>query len=792
MALDYSFRAGQRFVGCLLFLVIFFYLYAAAGAATIEKANNATNLSSSSSWVGGALPGSFDSAVWDSTLSGSSSASVGGNFALGQLVVLNPAGPVTLTTPGTLTLNGVGGVGIDMSAATQNLTLNCPVTLGGGQTWNVAAGTTLTASGGITGGFGLTIAGGGTTVLSTSNIFADLFAGSITVIGGTLKFVNYSPVGDIGPTAIMPGATFDLSGQDNYLPGFALSVAGSGVGGNGAIVNSTGTAWLESTLTLAADATIGGSSPWSFYPRSSNAISGNGYDLTKTGSNVISFVNGGSVVGLRNIIINSGVLDVSNVSLDNSKSGSIIVNPGGTLSVGTYTSGATTQIQKPIILAGGVLETTTSVTNILAVGISLDSTGTFAPVFHSTLTIAGVISDGTASNGVVLAGDVPSELLLQGNNTYTGNTLISSGALALGSPLALQDSTLNTSGRGTVAFGALTAATIGGLTGTGSLALANTNSNPVALSVGNNNASTTYSGALSGLGSLTKIGSGELTLAGANTYGGHTLISGGTLSLANSLALQNSTLDTSGSGSWDFESLTAATIGGLTNSGALNIASSSLSLSVGNNNSNTTFSGAIGGLGSLIKIGSGTLTMTGTNTYSGATAINQGALIVNGSLASPVTVNSGGTLGGVGSLTSATVNAGGVLAPGDPPGTLSLGGGLSLVSGAVLDFTLDTPLTSDAISMPLGTLLLNDQQFTDFNFAPTSNFGQGTYTLIDAGSIEGSLGSGTSGIIDGLPATLAVQGDNLTLNVVPEPGTLALAAAALGLLAGTGRAFRKK
>ena len=298
-------------------------------------------------------------------------------------------------------------------------------------------------------------------------------------------------------------------------------------------------------------------------------------------------------------------------------------------------------------------------------------------------------------------------------------------------------------------------------------------SSSLTLSVGRTMRTRPIPACSAGLGSLTKIGSGELTLAGANTYGGNTLISGGTLSLANSLALQNSTLDTSGSGSLDFELLTAATIGGLTNSGALNLASASLTLSVGNNNSNTTFSGAIGGLGSLIKIGSGALTLTGTNTYSGPTTINQGGLIVNGSLASPVTVNSGGTLSGVGSLTSATVNAGGLLAPGDPPGTLSLSGSLSLLSGATLDFALDTPFTSDAISMPLGTLLLNGQQFSDFDFTPLANFAPGTYSLIDAGAIDGSLGSGTSGVIDGLPASLAVQGDNLTLTVVPEPGTLA-------------------
>lgn len=86
-------------------------------------------------------------------------------------------------------------------------------------------------------------------------------------------------------------------------------------------------------------------------------------------------------------------------------------------------------------------------------------------------------------------------------------------------------------------------ATIGGLSGSGDIGLADTlvfssssgysTGNAFALSVGNNNDTTTYSGALSGSGSLTKIGTGTLTLSGANTYTGNTTVSGGTLALQN-------------------------------------------------------------------------------------------------------------------------------------------------------------------------------------------------------------------------------------------------------------------
>jgi autotransporter-associated beta strand protein len=182
----------------------------------------------------------------------------------------------------------------------------------------------------------------------------------------------------------------------------------------------------------------------------------------------------------------------------------------------------------------------------------------------------------------------------------------------------------------------------------------------------------------------------------------------------------------------------------------------------------------------LTKIGSGALALGGSNTYTGATAVNQGSLVVSGSLISPVTVNSGGVLGGAGSLTSATIKAGGHLAPGNSPGVLTLTGSLSLMAGSVMDYDLIMPSASDEVLMPTGLLVLGGQQFSDFNFTPLAGFSPGSYTLIDAGSISGNLGANTSGTIDGLPATLAVNGNDLVLNVVPEPAaaSLLLAAAA--------------
>ena len=137
--------------------------------------------------------------------------------------------------------------------------------------------------------------------------------------------------------------------------------------------------------------------------------------------------------------------------------------------------------------------------------------------------------------------------------------------------------------------------------------------------------------------------------------------------------------------------------------GAGNFYLGSDQLTVGGNNLSTIVSGVISDCGasgtaclnsgasggSLVKIGTGTLTLTGTDIYTGTTTINGGTLEVDGSIAdtSSVTVNAGGTLSGTGTVDppTTTIMSGGTLAPGNPSsptGTLTINGNLVFQSAA--------------------------------------------------------------------------------------------------------------
>jgi autotransporter-associated beta strand protein len=219
--------------------------------------------------------------------------------------------------------------------------------------------------------------------------------------------------------------------------------------------------------------------------------------------------------------------------------------------------------------------------------------------------------------------------------------------------------------------------------------------------------------------------------------------------------------------------------GSLAGGGAFRLGANELT--VGSNNLSTTVTGVIadggwaGGTGgSLVKIGTGTLALSGTNTYIGATTVNGGLLEVDGSIAASrgVTVNSGGALGGTGTVSGTTVAAGGILAPGQSIGTLSVIGNLTFNSGAT--YAVDVSPTAADRTRVTGTATLGGAS-VNASFAPGSYVAK-QYTILSATSgVSGTFASLTNtNLPSGFTTSLSYDANDayldLSLAFVPPPG----------------------
>ena len=479
---------------------------------------------------------------------------------------------------------------------------------------------------------------------------------------------------------------------------------------------------------------------------------------------------------------------------------------------GTVTSGSGSA-------AGYTLHTfTTTGTSTLNSALNLSSVDLNARL---ATTLTGTL---TGSGNLTFAG--PGTLTLAADNTFTGDTRIASGTLAVGSANALASSTLdmNASDSGSVTFSQ--ASIIGGLTGSRNLANGGNT-----LTIGGNNASTTYSGVLSGTGGLTKQGTGTLTLTGTNTYSGLTTVSGGTLAIgsggtsgsiagdiansgavvfnrsdavtyagsisgtggltkqgadtltltgsssftgdtrvaagiltvSNANALAGSTLDMNASDSGFITFSQASSIGGLT--GSRNLANGGNTLSIGGNNASTTYSGVLSGTGGLTKQGSGTLTLTGNNTYSGLTTVSSGTLAIG----------SGGTSG---SIAGNIANSGAVVFNRSNAltytGSISGTGGLTKQGAGALTLTGSNTYTGPT-TVSSGTLFIGSGGASGSIVGDIANSGAVVFNRSDAVTYAGSI-SGTGGLTKQGAGTLTLTGSSsFTGDTRVTQGTLVVA-----------------
>lgn len=576
-------------------------------------------------------------------------------------------------------------------------------------------------------------------------------AGSDLVFSGTATNANRTMTNDIsGGAAIGSLSLTSTNGSISYnISGNQIQLSGN-ISTTG---TTSGTSNIFDAIQAPIDLAAGNrviSVGYNHFLTINGVISGSG-DLWKNGGNGTNPSN--STLTLNGIntytgltTINSGILRINNNSALGSTSNGTVINSTGELLIATAsvvtsesltitgngassTSGAIRfntssglGVSGSITLAGNAtIQTDTGAGATLSGNVSLGSnTLTLQSGSNTaTTTVSGIIS-GTGAlviqkSSAATAGGFTR---LSGANTFSGSTTISQGVLRLDNNLALQNSPLDTSGAGTITVNTAvgTTPTFGGLTGSTALASVMTTNytsvTGITLNTGSG-ASLAYSGVIAnGAMSITKAGTGAQTLSGANTYSGGTTITDGTLRVGvdsvgsvgsvTSSAIGTGTLTLNG-GALSSDGATARTIlnavsvggdvtlgdstntGTLTLNGATNLGGSVRQLTVA---SDVQIGGNITN-GGITKLGSGLLTLSGTNTYSGATTISNGGLKLNGSLANTaVTMAGGTTLSGTGTFgagTSVTIN--GTHSPGNSPGVQTFNN-LTYNSGAAINWEL--------------------------------------------------------------------------------------------------------
>ncbi|MCG3148583.1 MAG: hypothetical protein PCFJNLEI_02028 [Verrucomicrobiae bacterium] len=425
---------------------------------------------------------------------------------------------------------------------------------------------------------------------------------------------------------------------------------------------------------------------------------------------------------------------------------------GSTASGYTANNDLTGLVSKQLILTNltTTIQTITGNSLTLAgVAPELTQNGSGAFVISNNLVLAANTQlAGSGSGTVTLAGALSGAgtltktgswtVVLAGANTYSGLTVVRAGALFVANGNALAGSTLSNLVAGAVVFSNVGTANVGGLAGAVDLGLTNTAGSGVGLRVGQNNAPTRYDGELSGAGSLTKLGSGTLTLGGVSTYSGGTVVNAGTLVagvLANGIGGAGSSL---GSGSLTL------------NGGTLRF-----------------------GLGSLLRV---TNTVVGSVTFNGGT-LNAAELVNQGQLTS---------VGGVSTVTSDLFNDGVVS---NTAGTLRIGsGGSGVVSNSGTIVLAGGSLTASVVTntgtvLGYGTLtarLANSSVVTATNGQLNLEgvvSGAGQYRVAELATLSfGAGGSISTSGLDNTNATIRLSGGVLTNDQsFLNAGTLALA-----------------
>ncbi|EDT3608431.1 fibronectin-binding autotransporter adhesin ShdA [Salmonella enterica subsp. enterica serovar Mbandaka] len=562
--------------------------------------------------------------------------------------------------------------------------------------------------------------------LDTANSSPIIKAANVTLDGtlnlsSTATFVAPETDEHFGSVTLIDSQTaittdFDsvtLDADTSAMPDYLTINAGVDANDNTNYELSTGLSWYagansaraaHGTFTVDADSTFTVTSELDETTATSNW---NGSKLTKQGDGTLILSNTGNDYG--DTVIDGGILAAKDAASIGTGDVTIAESATLALSQGTLDNNVTGEGQivksgsdELIVTGDNNYSGGTTITGGTLTADHADSLGTGAIANSGVLQVGEGELENTLSGAGSLVKTGTGELTLSGDNSYSGTTTITGGTLTADHADSL---------------------------GTGTIA------NSGVLQVGEGELENT----LSGTGSLVKTGTGELTLSGDNTYSGGTTITGGTLTADHA--------DSLGSGDID-------------NNGVLQVGEGELK--------NT-----LSGSGSLVKTGTGELTLSGDNTYSGGTTIDDGVLIADNadSLGTGTIANNGVLQVGEGELKNTLSGTGSLVKIGT--GELTLNGDNDYSGGTTID---DGVLIADNADS-LGTGAVANNGVLQVGEGELKNTLSGTGSLVKIGTGELTLSgdntySGGTTIDDGV--LIAANVNALSGGDVDNSGTLML------------------
>ncbi|MEI6872465.1 MAG: autotransporter-associated beta strand repeat-containing protein, partial [Verrucomicrobiota bacterium] len=534
------------------------------------------------------------------------------------------AGSGALVDGSTITLNG----GATLSSARQftlsagslasdDLALNVSLVVVDEGKLN-AGGGTLTMNG-VVSGDGKLVIGNDSSFGAVRLTNTNTFTGGITVQdGATLKFTTDGNLGDAAGSVTLETGVLSYLGGAPLVINSARSLV---VSQSGLLDAGAGALTWAGEITGTGDLTIGNEDT------TGSVILSSGSSAGFAGRVIVS---GGSLVIGHASALASAAVDLRNTSRLSDSGGYVT---GGTLAFTGITSGTFGSLAGDRALA---------LPSNFGLTLGGDQTSS---VYSGSLSGSGASLTKVGSGAFTLSGE----------NSYSGVTEVQGGALLVANKRALAQSTLNLISTGGKVVFSTSEVILGGLSGSGSLTITDGRR----FTVGGNNLSTTYSGVIAGTtGIFEKAGTGNLTLAGTSTFRGEVSLSGGSLTLGK-YSLQNSTLKVGSLVSQVNFTTNEAILGGLSGTGALNLASGA-KLTLGGNNVSTLYSGVLGsGSVSLTKAGTGNFQLDGAS--GGPTAPLTLNIQAGGMLLSPTVSLTGGSVSLSGLSTLGIASNGGTL-----------------------------------------------------------------------------------------------------------------------------------